>query len=49
MQGLTTQCSTLNVQLSTLAVAPASSLFPIGKMPIPPLRSWTFKVFRVTV
>src|SRR4029450_1821799 len=48
MQGLTTQCSTLNVQLSTLAVAPASSLFPIGKMPIPPLRSWTFKGFRVT-
>jgi hypothetical protein len=49
MQALTTQRSMLNVQLSTLAVVSAFSLFPIGKVSIPPLRSWTFKVFRVTV
>jgi hypothetical protein len=35
MQALTTQRSMLNVQLSTLAVVSAFSLFPIGKVSIP--------------
>jgi hypothetical protein len=44
MQVLTTKRSTLNAQRPPLNFGSG-----IGKMPIPLLRSWTFKVFRVTV